>query len=167
MFRRSSKDHKRHQQQRDTPHKSKHSGLGHHTKCSDSRDAFSDGEDCAQMSPTSLDSSIDYESAFKAVMLENMKLREEIVELRRRASLPVTVDGHEHDHHHHDSLDVGSGKGLALGLETRSPPDLEKSVRELTSAIRAVPGRILVIVLIAGFVTIVKSWKFETCVYVV
>lgn len=165
MFRRTSKDHNK---KRDTPSKSKHChGKG---DVHSSRDAFSDGDDCAHMSPASLDSSIDYESAFKAVMLENIKLREEMAELRRRSSLPLAVDGHhEHYHHHLESREGQDTKGLALGLGqgTRPTPDLEQSVRELTTAIRAVPGRILIIVLIAGFVAIFKSWKFETCVYVV
>lgn len=170
MFRRTSKDPK----DKRTPKRH----WGHHAKCPEkcadthsSRD-FSDGED---MSPTSLDSSIDYESAFKAVMLENMKLREEIVELRRRASLPVTtltgttLNGTINEHKRQDSYDVNTSAPSALGLEVHSgPPEtLETSVRELTNAIRAVPGRILVIVLIAGFVSIIRSWKFDSCVYVV
>lgn len=176
MFRRTSKEHEKKEKDKRTPKKHHTWGHIHHAKCPEkcadghsSREAFSDAED---MSPTSLDSSIDYESAFKAVMLENIKLREENAELRRRASLPVsTLSGARSTNHRPNGpFDVTSAHGTMVDLETApSTPgmELENSVRELTNAIRAVPGRILIIVLIAGFVSIIRSWKFDSCVYVV
>lgn len=171
MFRRTSKEHDKKDKDKRTP--KKHHAWGHHSKCPEkcadahsSREAFSDED----MSPTSLDSSIDYESAFKAVMLENIKLREEIAELRRRASLPLSTVTSRSNHPPNSSYDIGTTTGTMLDIEASSPGgpmELEKSVRELTNAIRAVPGRILVIVLIAGFVSIIRSWKFDSCVYVV
>lgn len=173
MFRRTSKEHDKEKKDKDKRTPKKHHAWGHHPKCPEkcadahsSREAFSDED----MSPTSLDSSIDYESAFKAVMLENIKLREEIAELRRRASLPLSTVTSRSNHPPNSSYDIGTTTGTMLDIEASSPGgpmELEKSVRELTNAIRAVPGRILVIVLIAGFVSIIRSWKFDSCVYVV
>lgn len=163
MFRRTSKDHKG---QSGTPSRTKTNG----SMCGDlhaGRDPFSDAEHCTAASPTSLESSaIDYESAFRAVMVENARLREENIELRRRAKLPLpagTDDQLGGDRVGHRVQSVVSGQEKWLPQE---PADLEMSVRELTGAVMQLPGRILVIVLVAGIVTVFKNWMFETCVVV-